>query len=205
MLKKLHIVLIVSILFLSFFSIDTYAASKTDIDAALDVINAPYKEYFVVNRTVNNGGDCIIIFYSNFDMRYEVYAEPADNDTFKYSMRNLSSQDVVYYVLFSYDPISQEYKQGSTYQLPTNNTYQYLTFKGVTASTFDIYNKDGSIFFQQAPVVTTTPILEVIMEMTPAIAEKIVETLKILVPFGVGLLALWIGLKILPMVLYRFL
>ena len=207
MLKKLHIVLIVSILFIGIFSINTYAA-EVGVEHSKDIFKvsgASYVADYMIFKTDTGKLSAFVIY----DL-----AVPNETDTgnrFKIvknsSPLQLQTSYTKYgykYCLWSFDFENNKWKESNLItKSAQSNGFTQTVDGSLIYSTFDVLYTDNTPFFQPAPV--EVPILEAIMAMTPTIAEKIIATLRILVPFGVGLLALWIGLKILPMVLYKFL
>lgn len=71
-------------------------------------------------------------------------------------------------------------------------------------SSYPITLSDGTVVFQGPPVKPQT-LEEIMWEETEKLQAKTITTMGVLTACGIGLLALLIGLNLLPKVLYRFL
>lgn len=83
-----------------------------------------------------------------------------------------------------------------------------VAFSSIIASTVDIYDSNGDLFFR-APPAPQPGLGETVEALTAvqgeAVRNQAVGVMKILVPCGVGCLALLIALPVLKKVFYRFL
>jgi len=80
-----------------------------------------------------------------------------------------------------------------------------VTNYDIYVCTHDIYNEDGTLFFPEVPLTLTETVEELTAEQTMRVQNQTVGVMKILVPCGVGCLALLMALPVLRKGFLRFL
>lgn len=89
-----------------------------------------------------------------------------------------------------------------------DTTGQYCDYdlaNNIIYSSFDIYNSDGTLFFQKTPLSqgTLAPIMGEAKPMMKEITTTLVGLLKSLIPFLICLLAFWKGWHLLSKILHQ--
>lgn len=148
------------------------------------------------------GGDGVTVFhtvlYSNAEFIDSVTVTTQDIPSgikTPYAIRyNYLDNDYAIYNTI-YRLTDGEWVNTGTYQQHNLTTYTGINEKSyVLGSSLDIYNDDGTLFFEQTPVVV--PLEEIMKTEMPKFQETTVGTMKVLVLCGVGLIALLVVLNL---------
>ena len=186
--KILTVFLIVILISFCFIGNSAFAIEVTEEYPDLPVIEGAVDYNYMIAKYNANGNIWLFLFYStdgNLDLSHDIISNGS------WATTNKSSSSVFlkkYYIKDNaWSQIdSPSIKSGSTLEVAYNASTQFTYIK----SDFNIYNADGSIFFQATPPQVT------LMQATQVeeIPTQIAQTVKILVPASLVIFGMLLSL-----------
>ena len=199
MLKKSLLIISSLFLFILLFSVNTYATEYFyPKDFKLSDGSLPYD--FIVYKDGSNN------YYALAFYEVNGFSDAIDASWITYKLQS-SATHVIHvhgssldykYGVFEMKNNSSQWTLLNTYKVAAGESNKPVNLGGSPIySTFTLYyNGWSQVFFQKTPVKELTT-LEAIMLATEEMSEEIVQTTKIILPYGVTCLALLIGLILL--------
>lgn len=167
-----------------------------------------YNDYILTCDTEwhNSNGYVYVVNYCLYIVNGDYNYSLSQGDSLNYSKYNLDCwSGGGYSVYFRFDGSDWETYNFHGWSVGTART---VTQDEVIASSFDIFFDDGSFFFK-VPAVPTLPLLEQVTTIQTQggqmIQADLTDYLTTLVPYGICLMALLLGLVVLLRVLRTFL
>lgn len=182
-MKKL-LYLMLSALFFVSFSLPSYAST---FDLPLPEKPSPNSIVYAFKNGLNTTAD--IIVDGSYYLDFAEYNPSTGDVTYKFT-KNITMHRYLY--------------NNNSWSLYNSYTLDTVVFKAnkpgeneLLYSDVNVYNTDGTIFFQVAPPTEGTPTVEgTITEEMKKFQTTLVGTMRILMVCGVGLIALLIGLNL---------
>lgn len=137
-------------------------------------------------------------YAENYEPRFYMYSNPF----YLFDENKINFHVDSHKVVLSYNSSSDEWTKISESNCTVSNGSYFGKAERLYWCNFDIYNQEGNVLYYEGDLnfPPAPPLAEVIQEVVeehlPTMVTKVVGAMKVLVPCGVGCLALLVGLKL---------